>query len=70
MTPVRLRPLLLGTAAVLAAAHVPTLITPPSLIAAPLPALAATIELTAYALLAVGLPRAGRHGQVVTNSPH
>ncbi|WP_025618040.1 hypothetical protein [Salinispora cortesiana] len=44
-------------------------ITPPSLTVAPLPALAAAIGLIAYALLAVGLTRAGRRGQTVTNSP-
>ncbi|WP_027644837.1 hypothetical protein [Salinispora oceanensis] len=48
----------------------PSPIAPPALIAAPLPALAATIELTAYALLAVGLTRAGRREQTITNSPH
>lgn len=59
-----------GPAVVSSFAVAPALITPPSLIAAPLPALAATIELTAYVLFAVGLTRAGRHGQVDTNSPH
>lgn len=44
-------------------------IAPPSLRLAPLPALAAAIELIAYALLAVGLTRAGRRGQTVTNGP-
>lgn len=44
----------------------------PSLIAAPLPALADAIESTAYVLLAVGLTRAGtgRREQTATNSPH
>lgn len=47
-------------------------IAPPSLIAAPLPALAAAVESTAYVLLAVGLTRAGtgRREQTATNSPH
>ncbi|WP_019030295.1 hypothetical protein [Salinispora arenicola] len=47
-------------------------IAPPSLIAAPLPALADAIESTAYVLLAVGLTRAGtgRREQTATNSPH
>lgn len=47
-------------------------IAPPSLIAAPPPALAAAIESTAYVLLAVGLTRAGtgRREQTATNSPH
>lgn len=47
-------------------------IAPPSLIAAPLPALAAAVESTAYVLLAVGLTRAGtgRREQPATNSPH
>ncbi|WP_196235008.1 hypothetical protein [Salinispora arenicola] len=46
-------------------------IAPPSLIAAPLPALAADVESTAYVLLAVGLTRAGtgRREQTATNSP-
>lgn len=43
---------------------------PPSLTMAPLPALAAAIELTAYVLLTVGLTRAGRREKTATNSSH
>lgn len=45
-------------------------ITPSPLIAAPLPALAAAIELAAYVFLAVGLTRTGRREKTATNSPN
>lgn len=45
-------------------------VAPPSLIMAPLPALAAAIELTACVLLAVGLTRAGSREKTATDSSH
>ncbi|WP_026189845.1 hypothetical protein [Salinispora mooreana] len=45
-------------------------VAPPALMVAPLPALAAAIELTAYALLTVGLTRAGRRERTATDSSH